>query len=262
MKLFITGHKGFLGKKLSEYLTEKGHKIYYDDNLDVTKKEDCIMKDKFDAVIHCAAMTDVDGCERDRYNAWRVNVEGTVNVANACKVKGIKLVHISTDYVLKAINHYAVTKLVAEEKIKEILPNNHLIVRTSTLYGYNDKEDKKTFVTWILGQKDKVKTINDNVTHPTLIDDIAENIELLLNNNTKGVVNIVGKDCISKYDFANEIIKVFDLKLKNERIWSGQVKAWIAKRPFELRLINTNGVVTHNTNEGLEIMKRQMEADK
>ena len=257
MRFFVTGHKGLLGKKIMKMVHDSGGEVLYDNDLDVTKE--IYIPENTDVVIHCAAMTNVDGCERERYEAWKVNVEGTVNVANVCKEINAKMVLISTDYVLKPTNFYALTKLVAEEEAQKIL-QNLLIVRTSTLYGYNGKEkDRPTFVTWVLSQKENIKTVTDNITHPTLIDDLVENIIKLLKENRTGIVNVVGKDCISKHAFADAIIKVFGLKVENEKIWSGQLKNWIAKRPRRLKLQNSPGVETHTVVEGLEIMKKQME---
>lgn len=264
MKIFITGHKGLLGTKLQSVLSKKGHEIFVDDNLDITAENKLGMfpSSMIDVVIHCAAKTNVDWCETNRYEAWKVNVEGTVNVVQECLDRGIKLVCISTDYVLKPVNFYALTKKVAEDEVVKRM-NNVLVIRTSTLYGYNGKkDDRPTFVSWILNQKEDVKTVTDNITHPTLIDDIAENIDRLLKDGRKGIVNVVGKDCVSKHDFANTIIKVFGLKIGNDRIWSGQVKSWIAKRPRKLKLQNSPGVETHTVVEGLEFLKKQMEEDK
>ena len=262
MKIFITGHKGLLGKKLISVLKDKNYDIILGDDVDVTKPstfEKYI--DSSTTVIHCAAKTNVDWCELNKYDAWNVNVDGTANVAMICKKVGAKMVLMSSDYVVKVTNFYAQTKLVAEEIAKKYL-DDLLIIRTSTLYGYNgEKNDRATFVTWVISQKENIKTVTDNITHPTLIDDIATNIDKLLRDDRKGIVNVVGKDCISKYTFANLIINVFELKIKNEKIWSGQLKNWVAKRPNEIRLENGLDVVTYTALDGLKLMKKQMEED-
>ena len=113
MKLLITGASGLYGSKLAELAVLKGHQVYAVHSqheapfgnpvkLDVTNKENVaaeVTKAAPDAVIHAAAMTDVDKCEQNKELAWKINVEGTLNVAKAAQACGAFLLYISTDYV-------------------------------------------------------------------------------------------------------------------------------------------------------------------
>ncbi|MFH1751550.1 MAG: sugar nucleotide-binding protein [archaeon] len=255
MKVFVTGHNGFLGKKIVKVLKEK-HEIITSNDLDIESKEN-VKKNLTDCeiVIHCAGQANVDWCEQNKLETWKTNVAGTINVVEKCKELNAKLVYVSTDYCVNPTNFYAYTKLVGEEQALK-LPDS-LSVRISTLYGFNDENDKKTFVNWVLSSKDEIKTVTDNITHPTLIDDIALNIERQMKKR-KGIINVVGKDCISKFEFTNKIIQVFGLSLKNSGIESKELKHWVAIRPEKIQLEISEEIKTHDTIEGLEIMRKQM----
>lgn len=142
--VLLTGAGGRLGTELVSLLP--GIRATDVGDLDVTQPEamlaaldDCLPK----VIVHAAAYTDVSGAERDRALCWRVNVEGTRNVALLCRDLGIHLVHISTDYVFEGTagnyreedpigpvrNYYALTKLAAEA-VARAAPR-HLIIRTS-----------------------------------------------------------------------------------------------------------------------------------
>lgn len=102
-----------------------------------------------DIVVHAAAETGVDNCEVDRKRAWRVNAEGTKNVAEACGKINAKLIYVSTDYVFDGekgfyaekdepnpVNYYGVTKLKGEEFVRKCYRKN-VIARASVLYGWH-----------------------------------------------------------------------------------------------------------------------------
>lgn len=100
-------------------------------------------KERPHLVVHAAAYTDVKEAETNHSDCWKINVEGTRNIARVCQQIGAKLLHISTDYVFDGeignyseanplgpvVNYYSLTKLVAEEAVRTV--QNHLIVRTS-----------------------------------------------------------------------------------------------------------------------------------
>ncbi len=163
MKLLITGASGLYGSKLAQLATGKHHQVYSLDNqnpatfgvpiqADITNKpqiESIFKEINPEAVIHAATLTDVDKCEQNRELAWKINVDGTTNIAQAAKANNAFVLYISTDYVFDGdkgnyietdlpspINFYGYTKLKAEEQIKKIL-NEYCIARTSVIYGFN-----------------------------------------------------------------------------------------------------------------------------
>ena len=140
--LCVTGASGLLGSKTVELARESYKPIplhntesLYPDSLklDITSQKqalDLFSKLKPEIVIHTASETNVDKCETQKEHAWKVNAEGTLNMAKACKKVGAKLVYISTDYVFDGekgnynehdkpnpINYYGVTKLEGEKQV-------------------------------------------------------------------------------------------------------------------------------------------------
>ncbi|MER3479643.1 MAG: NAD(P)-dependent oxidoreductase [Meiothermus sp.] len=144
MRLLLTGGSGRLGTALRALMP--GLIAPPRGELDVTDPESvrqALERHQPQAIVHAAAYTDVAGAERERELCWRVNVEGTRNLARAALERGLFVVHISTDYVFwgdvggyreddplgPVRNYYALTKLVAEEAVRA-LPR-HLVIRTS-----------------------------------------------------------------------------------------------------------------------------------
>jgi dTDP-4-dehydrorhamnose reductase len=121
---------------------------------------DLFSKLKPDITIHTAAETNVDKCETQKELSWKINVEGTRNIAEACKKLGAKLVYVSTEYVFDGekgsyveedkpnlINHYGTTKLEGENQIVSRC-KDYAILRTSVIYGWHPW--KQNFATWMI----------------------------------------------------------------------------------------------------------------
>lgn len=143
-KILLTGGTGRLGTELQGLIS--GMECPSSREMDVGDPERVMAtfeRYKPELVVHTAAYTDVAKAESDRERCWRVNVEGTRNVARAARLVGAKLIHISTDYVFSGeegfytenavpgpvVNFYSLSKLVAEEAARAVDP--HLIIRTS-----------------------------------------------------------------------------------------------------------------------------------
>ena len=103
MKIIITGNKGQLGTDCTIVLSKTHEVLGVDiDDVDITKIQDVeAMVQQFapDIIINCAAYTRVDDCETEKELAWKVNVDGAENLARCASKYGVRLVHISTDYV-------------------------------------------------------------------------------------------------------------------------------------------------------------------
>ena len=166
-----------------------------------------------DVIIHTAALTDVDGCESRRDDAYRINVEGTGNVVDVCRRCGIKLIHISTDYVFDGkagpysetdaphpINVYGRTKLESEELVTRAL-DRYVIARSMVLYGYY-RAGRLNYVTWLvdaLRRKEPVRIVDDQVGTPTLADDLAQALILIDKRDVRGLFHTAGNDCLTRY---------------------------------------------------------------
>ena len=219
---------------------------------DITQRKDTlqsIVNAGPSVVVHTAAETDVDRCETERDLARRVNVQGTVNVADACSKIGAKLMFVSTDYVFDGnkgnyaetdepnpASFYGLTKLEAE-RITASTSSNSLIVRTSVLYGWHPK--KLNFATWILKglrQGKTLEVVNDHIGSPTLADNLAEAIGKAIERKSQGILHIAGKERMSWFDFARRIAKRFDLD--ESLLLPVQMKDldWVARRPRDSSL--------------------------
>jgi dTDP-4-dehydrorhamnose reductase len=261
-KVLITGASGLLGSKLVKALSDgyevipshNTHPIHPDsvrmDIVDGKEVARVLSAVKPELVVHAAAETNVDKCETNRELAWAVNVEGTRNVAEACRKMAMKLVYVSTDYVFDGerglygeedeanpVNYYGVTKLRGEELVREICEDS-VVVRTSVLYGWHPS--KVNFATWVIDSLKsgrRISVAQDHYNSPTLAEDLAEMIMRIVEMNASGVYHTAGSERVSRYDFAMKIAETFELdKLLVMPVKMKDLKVWLAKRPRDSSL--------------------------
>ena len=230
MKILVTGARGMLGTDLCALLPQQHEVIAVDlpemDITDTTGTMAMIDLHRPEMVIHCAAYTDVDGCEREPDRAYRVNAFGTWNVAAACHKYDIKLVYISTDFVFDGekgapydefdrpnpIGVYGRSKYVGEELVRQLVAK-HIIIRTSWLFGLNGRN----FVCSIhLGGmvRDELQVVADQVGCPTYTVDLAEAIAGLAGTELYGTYHITNAGACSWAQFAEEIVRQAGSKAK------------------------------------------------
>lgn len=286
--LLITGASGLLGSKIVK-ITESKFNLILTHNtrplspnsleLDITNQEKVtqLFNDlRPEIVIHTASETNVDKCELQKEHAWKINVEGTRNIARACKEIDAKLVYISTDYVFDGkkglyieedkpnpISHYGITKFEGENQVIQNC-NDHVILRTSVIYGWH--QWKQNFATWVINQlrqNREMTVVDDHYNTPTLADNLAEMTIEALRSDLHGLYHASGIERISRYDFAIQIAKTFRLDPNLIKpIKMSQLTAWVAKRPKDSSL-NTDKIQKHlktkplNITDGLNIMKQQ-----
>jgi dTDP-4-dehydrorhamnose reductase len=202
---------------------------------------------KPDVVVLTAAYTNVDGCEKNKEDAFSLNVTGTKNVAEACETVGAKMVYISSDYVFNGmkghysetdgtdpIDYYGLTKLMGEEQVKSIC-SNFIIARTSVLYGIH----KPNFVTWLISQLEKKKSfeiVTDQIISPTYTFDLSEQLLALLDRDACGMFHTAGGEILSRFDMAVRIAEVFDYDVDLVKPTSMEMLSWVAKRPKDSSL--------------------------
>ncbi len=234
-KIQIIGATGFLGSKIYQDFSQNykvtgtyfKNKNPYMRPYDLTKFDLTLFKEiKPNIVIHTAAMTDVDECETNPQKAYQINVEGTKNVIEGCRINNSKLIYISTDFVFDGkagdyketdlpnpLNFYAKTKLKAEQIVKDS-GLNYIIARVAVLYGQNDSQK---FVNWCINKlrnQKQVFLINDHIRTPTLIDDISSALEELIERKFQGIIHITGPEKLSAYQMGIKIAETFGLNKK------------------------------------------------
>ncbi len=285
------GLNGLVGSRITELFQDKYKFIPLSrqTGVDITNPESLIsIKDypNADFILHMAAKTDVDGCEKDKESgdsgeAWKINVEGTSNVAEIARETGKKVIYISTDFVFDGekpkgefyieidapnpVNWYAKTKFEGENRIGES-GCNFLILRIA--YPYRAKfEVKPDFMRAIKGRLEQglpIKGITDHIFCPTFIDDVALAIDALIKNDASGIYHAVGSQPLSPYEASILIAEVFDLdksiisETTREEFFKDR-----AKRPFNLALSNDKieklGVKMKGLEEALHIIKSELQ---
>jgi dTDP-4-dehydrorhamnose reductase len=290
-KILIIGISGLLGNKIYN-LAKKDYQVFGTYNthkpsmenvyqLDVTKRADVfklIGNIKPDFVIDTHALHNVDYCELHPEEAWLVNVEGTKNVAEACKTFGCKYVFISTDYVFDGkkatpytekdkpnpLNYYAKTKLIAEEAIK-ILTSDYIIARTAVLFGVGGF-GKEPFALWLikkLKNGEEVKAVIDQYNNPTLVDNLAEMLLTLCEKDKVGLFHITGKTNLNRYEFSIKIAETFGLNKELIRPITTPELNQVAPRPRKValdvsKLERATKLKALTIDEALNIFKQQV----
>ena len=264
MKLLITGASGLYGSKLAQLALAKNIEVYSSDiqslsvygnfvKLDISGKtqvDEAFKNIKPDVVVHAATLTDVDKCETNKELAWKVNVEGTKNIAEAAKSSGSFLIYISTDYVFSGekgsyketdkpdpINYYGLTKLKAEVIVQT--QAEYFIARPSVIYGSTPAAGKVNFALWLietLRKGERVKIVTDQWNTPTLNTNLAEMTLEVLERRLTGIYHLCGATKVSRYEFAEQIADAFGLdKSLIDKVLSSQF-TWPAKRPMDSSL--------------------------
>jgi len=175
------------------------------------------------AVVHCAAMTDVDGCERNPGRAEAVNRDGAANVAEACAQLGAKLVFLSTDYVYDGrrgpyeeyddpnpVNVYGATKLAGEQAVLERCSDS-VILRISVPFGARTPGTDHNFVSWLIEELTagrSVRVVTDQYTTPAFLDELAEIIWMVARNETSGILHYGTGNRLSRYDMALDLCRI------------------------------------------------------
>jgi dTDP-4-dehydrorhamnose reductase len=232
MKILITGGKGMLGRTLQKELSE--HEITIADLPEWDITDDIGFSRKLaglspDLVVHCAAMTNVDGCESDREKAFLINEVGSRNVALACKIASARLIAISTDYVFsgeppqepwawgegdlpRPRTVYGQSKLAGERMITMLL-EDAVILRVAWLYGAGGPSFVHTMAK--LGEQEgpALKVVNDQRGNPTSAKVVADAIKFIISKpQVKGIVHCTCENQCSWYDLTVELFRLLGLK--------------------------------------------------
>ena len=296
-RILICGANGLLGQRLSlmlstqtdyEVLNTSIERSFVFDNmlfdynqLDITNRSDVkSLASSFqpNVIFNAAAATNVDWCESNREEAWKANVTAVENLADAARKVGAKLIHISTDYVFDGINgpyneeaqphpigYYGRTKLASENAIRTAgIPN--VILRTIVLYG-SGIGVKTNFALWVINNLKSEKQINvvdDQIGNPTYVGDLALAMIKSFELNREGIFHIGGSEQLSRYDFAIQAAKVFDLdaslikQIKTSDLNQASPRPMISGF-ITLKAETQLGIRFLNAAEGLTLLKHELQ---
>lgn len=271
MRILVTGGRGQLGSELKRCLETMeaeigpidsvyaGAEVDYVDSDTFDISDDMAVRDWFaehstyDLVINCAAITNVDGCERDEAGAYRVNAHGAQYLAAACEGCGAKFLHISTDYVfpgdeheprteddsVRPISAYGRTKWAGEVLVLDACSRS-FVIRTAWLYGYVGKNFVKTMMR-LARENGKISVVADQFGNPTSANDLAFEILKIATTEGYGIYHCTNHGTCSWLDFASAIVDGARIPCEKEGLTSAEYKERFpdsAERPVYSSLRN------------------------
>lgn len=258
-KMLITGASGLLGSSIALSLSDKysltllyrDHPIFIEGSVSIEADlgnpdaaAEIISGINPDIVVHCAAITNVDFCEKERDIAFRVNCAAVESIARVCRCRGCKLVYISTDSVFDGLrggysekdepnplNYYAETKLIGESIVKKA-EGDYLMLRTN-LYGVN-YQNKSSLSEWILKtamDKREVSLFKDVYFNPMYAGEIANILDMAVKIDLRGLYHLGCREGLSKLEFGRKIIDFAGISDINIKEVSVEEMSFTAKRP-------------------------------
>jgi dTDP-4-dehydrorhamnose reductase len=251
--MVIIGSGGRLGAALAREYQNKFETagVFNHAQLDLAKPKEIqgkLSPIKFDVLINCAAFTNVDLCESKRELAFAINAEAPKLLAEICRDKGAKLIHVSTDYVFdgekrepyteddaaRPISIYGKSKRSGEKFVLQT-SDKHLVVRVSWVFG----PDRPSFIDAMIKrarEEEKIEAIADKWSTPTYTRDIAEALPHLFDVDA-GIVHLTNAGECSWQEYAQHALDCcgkLGIPLKAERVAElkmADMKEWVARRP-------------------------------
>jgi dTDP-4-dehydrorhamnose reductase len=254
VRLLVVGAAGMLGQDLCAVARDAGHEPQAVDlpELDITDAhavETLLDERQPEALVNCAAWTDVDGAESHRETAHAVNATGAGNLARAAAALRVPLLHVSTDYVFAGEplrddagnarpyvesdptgprSVYGTSKLAGEQEVLGASAQ-HTVARTAWLYGVHGRNFVDTMLR-LADERDAVQVVDDQVGSPTWSGQLAPALLGLLVREVRGLVHLAGGGAVSWNGFAREIFRQAERTCRVEAIDSTQM-ARPAPRP-------------------------------
>ncbi len=292
MKICVIGGSGVIGSKLVKFFSNKGNDVSYtfwtnelnlpgnSKKLNITEINetiDFLKKGHFDVVIHSAALTDVDLCESNKALADSINISGTENIVEGCRLADTKLIFISTSFVfdgknpeyfedenISPVTHYGYTKFRGEQSVKNS-GLKFLILRTDQPYCWLEKGQHTNSVIRVLKTLKAGKILNeitDWYNTPTYVLDFVNATSILLEKDATGIFHVVGSDYINRYNWSLQIAEIFGLDETKIKPIKSDVLDLVAKRVNvnlkNSKLSQETGIEMKGVNEGaLEMLRCQ-----
>lgn len=302
MRILITGANGLLGQKLVGLLandatvelvaTARGENRlpfsegYTYRSMDITDRQqvlDVLGEVRPDAVIHGAAMTDVDKCELQKDDCWAQNVTAVEYIVEACGQTGAFLCHVSTDFIFDGaagpydeqaegnpISFYGWSKYAAEKVVinssRSGVPIRWGIARTVLVYGIAHDMSRSNIILWVkksLEEGKNIKVVTDQFRSPTLAEDLAAGCALIAKQQAEGIFNISGKEVLTPYEMAIQTADYFNLDKSLIAQADGSTFKQTARRPPRTGFIidkarTVLGYNPHSFQEGIAILAGQL----
>jgi len=274
-RVLVTGARGQLGLALAQVLTPEMDLLLADlgpagsgivplDITDWSQVKETVQSFKPRFIVNAAAITDVDGNEREPEKAQLVNTTGVKYLLDAGEKIGATILQMSTDYVFNGktgpylesdktdpISVYGRTKLESEQLVLE--GGNHLVIRGNVLFGPNI-DSKASFVAWVVNSlkaSKPIRLVSDQINNPTLTTHLAEAIREALVQEATGLYHYGGLEFVNRYEFALKIAQHFSLPANNMTTITTKELNQLAPRPLkgglicskmklELSVVNTN----------------------
>jgi dTDP-4-dehydrorhamnose reductase len=255
MKVFITGAGGMLGSVLVKHCGARGDEVFAHDreSLDITDERairETIVRARPDAVINCAAWTDVDGCELDPQRGFLVNSQGVEMLANASRLAGASFVTVSTDYVFDGrkeqgfytqrddphpLSAYGAAKLEGERRAQVALARTS-VVRSGWIFGPGGKNFLATLIERAR-RGERIKAITDSYGTPTYALDLAARLRELAELDLPGVYHVANSGEGTSYEgFARAAAQAAGIKgVEIESVSTDSLKR-LAPRPRNSRM--------------------------
>jgi len=263
MKFLVTGSAGLVGRQVVHDLVEDHETVYslYNESIPENgiptqmdlacfeKIKEIIEKIKPDAILHLAALTNVDRCETEKELAMKINAQATEVLAQQAAKHKAFFVYVSTDYVFDGqkgmrkesdspnpVDIYGKSKLEGEKSVMN-LASSWCIARTSTPFGIHPL--KKSFPVWVtenLLQNKEIKVIVDQFTSPTYVPNLSKMLIEISKRQIVGLIHLAGATRISRYEMAELVADKLSLDKKLLKPVNLDDMKWTAKRPKDSSL--------------------------
>lgn len=263
MKFLVTGSAGLVGSQVVKDLIKSKHHVYscYHDakphdgipiHLELTNDEDVtkvVEEVKPDVMIHLAAMTNVDLCEKEKDLALQINAKATKVLSRKAAQHDSFFLYVSTDYVFDGengmkiesdipnpVDYYGYSKYQGELAVQD-MASSWCIARTSTPFGiHGTKKSFPSFVIENLKEKKEISVVTDQFTSPTYVPNLSQMLIEISTRQILGVIHLAGATRISRYDMAVLVAEKTGLDKNLLRQSSINNMSWVAKRPRDSSL--------------------------
>jgi dTDP-4-dehydrorhamnose reductase len=298
-KILITGANGLLGQKLVEQLVAVGNveviatgrgpcrltgSGYRYQVLDIENEQEVsevVTALRPDVVIHGAAMTHVDECEKNQDGCYRANVLATQYLVAAAEKVEAHFIFVSTDFIFSGedghnpyteeaapdpVNYYGQTKLDGEELLKQSTLK-WAIARTVLVYGLANDLSRSNIILWVKSSLEAgklIQVVDDQERTPTLAEDLAAGCILIAEQRATGIFNISGAELLTPYQMAMETADYFGLDKSLINRTDSTLFTQPAKRPMKTgfiidKAVKELGFKPKTFREGIALLAKQIE---